>query len=157
MVRILETKNFIVHAADKPLIDREDGGHICIVPKNSKEHRWQLRTKDAQGLMILSMIVGEAMKKGLNKRGISVERINFQDNGNWSVGTKHRNKVHLHLFGRAKKEKHQKRGESINFPKRKFAFWKRLHALDATDIKAILDEITKLSKTSKYRKIWKSL
>ena len=156
---MFETKNFFVYAVDKPLIDRNDGGHIGIVPKKSKPHRWQLPTKIAQEMMVLSMIVGEAMKIGLNKRGIPVERINFQDNGNWSLGTKHRNKVHLHLFGRAKNSKYQKRGESVNFPKRtKFRFlWKKLHPLDSADIQEILNEVNKISKTPKYRRIWKSL
>jgi len=157
MVVILETRNFRVYAADKPLVDRKDGGHICIVPKHSKPHRWQLPTNLAQEMMVLSMIVGEAMKTGMNKRDVPVERINFQDNGNWSIGKRHRNKVHLHLFGRARNSKNQKRGESINFPKRKTFFWKRLHALDAGDIQAILDEINKISKSPKYRRLWKSL
>jgi hypothetical protein len=156
-----ETKNFKVKAADEALIDRKDGGHVLIIPKSydaSKEHRWQLKTKVAENLMTLSMIVGEAMFKAMIKRGIPLERINFQDNGNWSIGTKRKNKVHLHLFGRAKNSKHQKRGESIVFPKKKTKFWKKLNPLNEGDIKEILRQMKIISKKKKYKNTrWKSL
>ncbi len=151
MTVFYETKNFKIKAANRPLIDRKDGGHILIIPKLKKEHRWQLPVKIVQEMAVLSMVVGEAMKKALNKRGIPVERINFQDNGNWSIGTKHKNEVHLHLFGRAKNSKHQKRGESIRFPSKKTKFWKKLEPLNAGDIQLILKEINKLLKSKKYK------
>lgn len=156
-----ETKNFKVKAADEALIDRKDGGHVLIIPKSktaSKQHRWQLNTTVAENLMILSMIVGEAMFKAMNKRGIAMDRINFQDNGNWSLGTTRKNKVHLHLFGRAKKSKHQKRGESITFPDKKTRFWRKLEPLNDQDIKEILKQMKIISKRKKYKKTkWTSL
>lgn len=156
-----ETKNFKVKAADEALIDRKDGGHILIIPKSrkaSKEHRWELETTVAENLMTLSMIVGEAMFKAMKKKGILLDRINFQDNGNWSIGTKRKNKVHVHLFGRAKKSKHQKRGESITFPLKKTKFWRKLEPLNQEDIKEILKQMKIISKKKKYRKTkWKSL
>jgi len=35
--------------------------------------------------MKLTMMVGEAMATALNRRGIDIGRINYQDNGNWGV------------------------------------------------------------------------
>jgi hypothetical protein len=156
-----ETKNFKVKAADEALIDRKDGGHVLIIPKSSKaskEHRWELETQIAENLITLSMIVGEAMFRAMNKRGITIERINFQDNGNWAIGTKTKNKTHLHLFGRAKNSRHQKRGESIRFPSKKTKFWKKLDPLNEGDIKEILKQMKIISKKKKYKTTkWKSL
>lgn len=156
-----ETRNFKVKAADEALIDRKDGGHVLIIPKSkkaSKEHRWELDTKIAENLITLSMIVGEAMFKAMNNRGIPVERINFQDNGNWSIGTRTKNKVHLHLFGRSKNSKHQKRGESISFPSKKTKFWRKLEPLNEKDIEEILKQMKIISKRKKYKKTkWKFL
>ncbi len=102
MVIFYETKNFIVEAHDNPHITRTDGGHIKITPKKPVENRWQLKPREATELMKLSMLIGEAMKKALNKRGIPVERINFQENGNWPFKQNKTLPLHLHLYGRAK-------------------------------------------------------
>ncbi len=157
MVLIYETKNIKVESTDNPLIDRKDGGHILIIPKKSKEHRWQLKPKLAEEVMVLSMIVGEAMFKAMNNRGIKMDRINFQDNGNWSIGTKRKNKFHIHLFGRARNSKYQKRGESINFPLKKTKFWKELKPLNKKDIQEMQKQIRIISKKKKYKEIIKKL
>ena len=34
--------------------------------------------------MRLSMLISEAMIEGMKNRGINIERINYQDNGNWA-------------------------------------------------------------------------
>ena len=147
-----ETKNFTVDAWGEPHVSRTDGGHIIIRPKSQVEHRWQFDPKRATELIHLSMVVGEAMLKALNKRGILVERINFQDNGNWAVGTKKKQHAHLHLYGRSKNSKHQKRGEALYFPDKKTKFWKKLEPLNADDIKEILKQIKLISKKEKYKK-----
>jgi len=110
MTIFYETKNFIVEAPEKCHVSRTDGGHLIIRPKKDVKERWELSPKKAIELMRLSMMVGEAMITGLNKRGIPVERLNFQDNGNWRIGTKKHPHAHLHLYGRARNSKHQKRG-----------------------------------------------
>jgi diadenosine tetraphosphate (Ap4A) HIT family hydrolase len=57
------------------------------------------------------MIAGEAMKTALNKRGVDIERINYQENGNWLP------QFHLHLYGRARSSKIQEYGWALHFPK----------------------------------------
>ena len=94
---IYETKNFIVETADRPLIDRTDGGHIMISPKVRLVDRQQLTPKQAIKLMRLTIIVGEAMAVVMNKRGIDIGRINYQDNGNWGVLTPEGAHLHIHL------------------------------------------------------------
>lgn len=85
MTQIYQTKNFIVESVDRPHVTRLDGGHLKIYPKERVRDRTCLSPRLAIELMRLTMLVGEAMSIGLNNRGIDVGRINYQDNGNWSV------------------------------------------------------------------------
>ena len=84
-VLICATESFRVLAHDKPHVDRLDGGHIIILPKVRVRDRTCLLPELAKELTKLTMIVGEAMAVALNRRGIDVGRINYQDNGNWGV------------------------------------------------------------------------
>jgi len=102
MPLIYETKHFIVKSRSKPHVSRTDGGHITIMPKDPVENRWDFEPTRAKALMRISMMVGEAMKNALNERGVPVERLNFHDNGNWSINTEAGPKCHLHLYGRAR-------------------------------------------------------
>ncbi|MEO5564344.1 MAG: hypothetical protein ABIR18_12940, partial [Chitinophagaceae bacterium] len=85
MATIYETINFIVEAPGKPLVTRTDGGHIIITPKIALVDRTQLSPSLAIELIYLTMLIGEAMTIAMNKRGIDIGRINYQDNGNWGV------------------------------------------------------------------------
>jgi len=152
MAVFCETKNFTVEAKDQPHVCRTDGGHIVIRPKKSVCHRWEFDTKKASEVMLLSMIVGQAMLNGLNKRGIPVERINFQDNGNWAIGEGKRPKFHLHLYGRSRDSAHQKRGEALAFPERKTKFYEKLESLQGGDIEEIMRQIKRISRKKKYQR-----
>src|SRR5688572_2513879 len=99
MALIYESRNFIVASADRPLIDREDGGHIIIEPKRKIVDRQQLKASEAIEFMRLTLIVGEAMKTVLSAHGITIGRINYQDNGNWSVLKPEGPHFHLHIYG----------------------------------------------------------
>ena len=108
MVEIYETKNFKVVTPFEPHITREDGGHIMIIPKKDYCDRTQLPPKKAIELMRLTMITGEAFAKAMNKNGVDIGRINYQDNGNWSVFKPGGPILHIHIVGRAKSAKIQK-------------------------------------------------
>jgi diadenosine tetraphosphate (Ap4A) HIT family hydrolase len=105
MALIFESENFIVEAADRPHVDRLDGGHIRILPKARVRDRTQLSPDLAKELMKLTMIAGEAMEMALGRRGIDIGRINYQDNGNWGVFKPEGPYLHLHLYGRARSAK----------------------------------------------------
>jgi diadenosine tetraphosphate (Ap4A) HIT family hydrolase len=152
MVLIFKTKNFIVEAVDKPHIDRDDGGHIRISPKIHVVDRQHLPTKLAIELMRLTVVVGEAMTTVMNKRGIDIGRINYQDNGNWSVFKPEGPYLHYHLYGRAKSAKYQKYGEAGYFPLMETnpKYYARFKPLNNGDIKGIKKEIDRLLKTKKY-------
>lgn len=148
---IYETANFIVEEMDKPHIDRKDGGHLRIVPKIRVEDRTQLTSTLAKELMKLTMVVGETMKKVMNKHGVDIGRINYQENGNWSVLKPKGSYLAIHLYGRAKSAKIQKYGDSLNFPHMETGFYDNNKPLTENDLEEIKKEIERLLKSEKYK------
>lgn len=156
MLEIYQTENFIVEAAEKPHITRTDGGHIRIFPKEKLADRTKLAPQKAIELMRLTMVVGEAMSTALNRRGIDIGRINYQDNGNWSVFSPEGPYLHIHLYGRAKSAKIQKYGGACHFPQRSTGFYDKFESLNEEDILEIRKEIEKIFSEEKYKdKNWK--
>lgn len=139
MALIYETPNFILESHEKPEIDRLEGGHIKISPKVDIEDRSKLTPKEAIELMRLTIVVGIAMKKGMEKSGINIGRINYQDNGNW------RPHLHIHLYGRAVDAKIQKYGDPIISGNRE-----EYNPLAFGDIKNITEEIENQFKLEKF-------
>jgi diadenosine tetraphosphate (Ap4A) HIT family hydrolase len=150
MLSIYETENFIVAACSQPHVSRTDGGHMVIFPREPVVNRWELDPSRAQALMRLSMVAGEAMTAALNEKGITVERINFQDNGNWGIGTREGPQFHLHLYGRARNSQHQTHGEALHFPHKKTQFWKGLDVLNDGDRNLIRQHIERLVLKERY-------
>ena len=152
MSLIYETENYKVDAVDKPLVDREDGGHIVVVPKRRVVDRTQLEPKEAIELMRLTMVVGEAFGIVMNRRGVDIGRINYQDNGNWSVFKPDGPQMHIHLYGRAKSAKFNKYGEAIFSKKMTDTDWyDNFKPLNEGDIKEIKQEILEILKREKYK------
>ena len=104
-------------------------------------------------LMKLTVLVGEAMISAMNGRGVDIERINYQDMGNWSVFKSDGPYFHYHLYGRAKSAKYQKYGESVYLPLRAEhpEFYARFKPLNDGDVAEIRKEIERLLKTEKYK------
>jgi len=151
MSQIYQTENFIVEAAEKPHITRTDGGHIRIFPKEKLVDRTQLTPQKAIELMRLTMVVGEAMSTALNRGGVDIGRINYQDNGNWTVFSPEGPYLHIHLYGRAKSAKIQKYGDACYFPQRSTGFYDTFEPLNEEDILEIRKEIEKIFKEEKYQ------
>jgi hypothetical protein len=97
------------------------------------------------------MIVGEAMATALNKRGIDIGRINYQDNGNWSVLKPEGSYLHIHLYGRAKSAKIHKWGDACYFPQRDTVFYDSFEPLNDGDIEEIKNQIESIKKREKYQ------
>jgi diadenosine tetraphosphate (Ap4A) HIT family hydrolase len=142
--KIYSARYFDIMVPETPHISREDGGHLVIVPKREVADRTQLTYKEAIELIKLSMIFGEALKKTLKMNGIDVERVNYQENGNWVP------KMHLHLYGRAKSAVTQKYGEALNFPKPETGVYDKNNPLSDNDINKIKVEAEKLLASEKY-------
>jgi diadenosine tetraphosphate (Ap4A) HIT family hydrolase len=156
MNNIYETKNFIVHAPEKPLISRLDGGHIRIKVKDeSISDRTKLSPAQAIELMRLTIIAGEAMEKILTQRGIPIIKINYQEMGNWAYKRGELPYCHVQIFGRAKNATKQPFPESVYLPDRSTGFYDDFIPLNEDDVAAIHQEMTDLFKLSKFSdEIW---
>ncbi|MFH1420553.1 MAG: hypothetical protein ABIG30_01140 [Candidatus Aenigmatarchaeota archaeon] len=152
MALIYETKNFIVEAVEKPHNDRNDGGHVKITPKVRVADRQQLSPKLAIELIRLTIVVGQAMTTVMNKRGVDIGRVNYQDNGNWSVFKPEGPYLHYHLYGRAKSAKYNKYGEAIYAKSREEnpKHYAKLKPLNKGDVSAIREEIVRLFGGKKF-------
>jgi diadenosine tetraphosphate (Ap4A) HIT family hydrolase len=152
MALIFETNNFHVEAPEKPLVDRGDGGHIVINPKVRVTNRQQLSPKLAIELMRLTLLTGQAMTTVMNANGVDVGRINYQDNGNWTVFHPEGSFLHIHLYGRAKSAQYNKYGQACFFPHKNEApgYYERFSPLHQKDIFDLTIEITRLSQLAQY-------
>ena len=152
MSLIYETENLFVESVDKPHIDRDDGGHIKIYPKERVVDIQQLTPKQAIELSRLTIIVGDAMKTVMNKHGVDIGRINYQDNGNWSVFKKEGPYLHIHLYGRAKSAKVHKYGQACFFPHvaENPDYYSNFKPLTVDDVSEIKVEIERLLNTEKF-------
>jgi diadenosine tetraphosphate (Ap4A) HIT family hydrolase len=152
MAIIYTSKNFTVAAEEHPLIDRDDGGHITITPIMPVSTRQQLTPRQAIELMRLTVVVGEAMHTVMNRHGVDIGRINYQDNGNWSVFKPEGPLLHIHLYGRAKSAKYQRYGHACYFPHRlqEPAYYESFRPLTQTDVSGIKQEITLLLIEEKF-------
>lgn len=153
---IYETKNFIVCIPKTPHIPRKDGGHIWIrAKKNNFCSRLDLNPEEATEVMRLTMLISEAMINGMKSRNISIEIINYQENGNWAY-LKGKNPIfHIHLYGRTKNSKTQTFGEALVFPNKDTGFYDKFESFNATDINEIKKQISVLENTEKYNlKSW---
>jgi diadenosine tetraphosphate (Ap4A) HIT family hydrolase len=149
---IFETNNFIVEARSAPFVSREEGGHIRILPKDTARlsDRTDLTPKEAIEFIRLSMIVGEALQKAMNERGVPVVKINYEDLGNWAFKEAKRPIFHLHIFGRAKNAKKQIFPEAVSLPDRSTGFYDGFKPLNKEDIALIKKYIQQLFKKKKF-------
>jgi diadenosine tetraphosphate (Ap4A) HIT family hydrolase len=139
MTKIYETQNFILESHEKPEIDRLEGGHVKISPKNDVEDRTKLTPRQAIELMRFTIVAGEAMKKAMQRINVKIGRINYQENGNWKPH------LHIHLYCRAITAKMQKYGDPIK-PGHKDNY----KPLNKNDIIRIKKEIGLLFKQPKF-------
>lgn len=150
--QIYNTDNFIVEAHPAPFIPRTEGGHIRIKVKNlSIMERTQLTPNMAIELMRLTMVVGEAFQNAMNKIGIPVIKINYQDMGNWAYKEGKLPFLHIHVFGRTADAVKQPWPESMYLPDRKTGFYDGFTPLSADDLIVIREEIEKIFKEEKYK------
>lgn len=156
MAFIYESENFVVEAADKPHVSRAEGGHVRILPKIRVSDRTKLSPTLAVELARLTSLVGEAMEIAMNKQGVDVGRINYQDMGNWTVNDPEGPYLHVHIYGRARSAIRQPWGESLYLPQRSSGFYDSFEPLRSDDIREIYSEIVRLLKADKYQaEMWK--
>lgn len=153
-IPIYETDNFYIQAASKPFIDRAEGGHIYIFPKVPVRDRTQLPPKLAIEYTKLSMVVGEALKSAMARRGIDIGIVNYQDMGNWGVFKPEGPTLHMQIYGRATTATIQKYGDAVQLPHRETGFYDDFKPLNEDDIKEIRYDIENLLQSDKYKSVW---
>lgn len=146
---LYEDKYFIVISPEFPLNSREDGGHLILIKKEKASDRSELTMQEAIDFMRISMIVGKAMYNILK-----IERMNYEDLGNWGIDEPGGAKMHLHFFGRAKIQIHQIRGQHMFlYPKGHHIYKGHLNPLNKEEIDLLKLEIENISKEEKYVKM----
>lgn len=153
-IPIYETEDFYIQAASRPFIDRTEGGHIYLFPKVAVRDRTQLSPKLAIEYTKLSMVIGEALKSGMARRGVDIGIVNYQDMGNWGVYKPEGPTLHLQIYGRATTATRQKYGEAVQLPFRETGFYDDFEPLNEEDIKEIRADIEKLLQSDKYSCPW---
>lgn len=153
-IPICETENFLIQAAARPFIDRAEGGHLYIFPKVPVRDRTQLSPKLAVEYMKISMVVGEALKSAMARRGVDIGIVNYQDMGNWGVFKPEGPTLHMQIYGRATTATIQKYGDAVQLPHRETGFYDSFKPLDEADIAEIRTDIEKLLQTDKYKSAW---
>lgn len=145
-----ETEFFKAIAPLKPHVAREDGGHIIIKPKEKCTSRTDLSPQRAKDVMRFTMLLGEAMIAAMKDRGVTIERINYQDNGNWAFHYGRAPSFHVHLYGRVKDSARQQFGQALVFPTPEDEYYIGLAPLDEDDMQAIREKVAELEKTEQY-------
>jgi hypothetical protein len=111
---------------DLVLVDRGDGGHLCVNPPRDVWERGELDPRELTSWSFLVAATGKAMLAVLPQ--LEGGCINYWEAGNWALNDeaeprgpktapKHR-RVHLHLFGRSRHATHPswRWGEAPRFP-----------------------------------------
>jgi len=146
---VYEDKYFQVISPKYPLNCRDDGGHLILIKKEKVTDRSDMTYQEAIDFMRVSMAVGKAMYEALG-----IERMNYEDLGNWGIDDPRGAKMHLHFFGRAREQTHQIRGHHMFlYPKGHKIFEGHLKAFSYEDVKKLRSKIEDTLKEEKYRKM----
>lgn len=153
-IPIYETENYYIQASARPFVYRDEGGHIYLFPKQPVRDRTQLSPKLAIEYQKLSMIIGEALKSAMARRGVDIGIVNYQDMGNWGVYKPEGPTLHMQIYGRATTAVIQKYGDSVYLPHRETGFYDNFKPLNQDDITEIRNDIVKLLNSDKYIYAW---
>ncbi len=146
---VYEDRYFQVIAPELPLNCRDDGGHLVVVKKAPVSDRSDLSWQEAIAFMRISMAAGKAMYDVLG-----IERMNYEDLGNWGLDDPGGPKMHLHLFGRARVQVHQIRGQHISlYPKDHPIYKGHLKALNGDDLERLRARIRDILAEPKYARM----
>ncbi len=146
---VFEDKYFQVISPEFPRNCRNDGGHLILIKKEKVTDRSDMTYQEAIDFMRISMAVGKAMYQVLG-----IERMNYEDLGNWGIDEPGGAKMHLHFFGRAREQIHQIRGHHIFlYPKGHRIFEGHLKVLSDEDVKKLKAKIEDTLKEDKYLKM----
>jgi len=153
-IPIYETDDFYIQAASRPFVDRAEGGHLYVFPKEHFRDRTQLPPRLAVEYMKLTMVAGEALKSAMTRRGVPIGIVNYQDMGNWGVFKPEGPSLHTQIYGRATTATIQKYGDAVQLPHRETGFYDTFMPLSEDDVKEIRADIEVLLQSEKYKSSW---
>lgn len=143
---VYEDRYFKVINPSSPLNCRDDGGHLILVKKEQVTDRSDLTVQEAVDYMRISMAVGKAMYDVLG-----IERMNYEDLGNWGIDNSGGAKMHLHFMGRAHEQTHQVRGQHIAlFPKGHKIYDGHLKRFTEKEIISLRNRVNEILGEQKY-------
>ncbi len=146
---VYEDRYFQVVVPESPLNCREDGGHLVVIKKIPVTDRSDMSYQESIAFMRISMVAGKAMYDVLR-----IERMNYEDLGNWGLDDPGGPKMHLHLFGRSREQIHQIRGHHMFlYPKDHSIYKGHLKALTEADLAGLRARINELLDEPKYVKM----
>ena len=146
---IYEDKFFAVISPEFPLNCRKDGGHLILLKKETVYDRSEMNVEESIDFMRISMMIGRAMYDVLG-----VERMNYEDLGNWGVDQPLGSHMHLHFFGRNKEQTHQIRGSHMMiYPEGHKIYKGHLQPLTDEEVNTLKTEIEVISRQEKYVKM----
>ncbi len=146
---VYEDKYFKVISPEFPLNCRDDGGHLILIKKEKVTDRSDMTYQEAIDFMRISMAVGKSMYEVLG-----IERMNYEDLGNWGIDDPGGAKMHLHFMGRAKEQTHQIRGQHIFlFPKGHKIYQGHLKPFSDEQVDSLRKRISEILTEPKYKKM----
>ena len=105
--------------------------------------------QEAIDFMRISMAVGRAMYDVLG-----IERMNYEDLGNWGVDDPGGAKMHLHFFGRSREQIHQIRGQHMFlYPKGHTIYAGHLKPFTPEDVARLKARVAEILDEPKYLKM----
>lgn len=121
----------------------------ALIKKEKVTDRSDLTYQEAIDFMRIRMAVGRSMYDVLG-----VERMNYEDLGNWGIDEPEGAKMHLHFMGRSKDQTHQIRGQHIFlYPKGHKIYQGHLKPLSNEELKDVRKRINQILKEPKYMKM----
>ncbi len=146
---VYEDKYFKVISPEFPLNCRDDGGHLILIKKEKVSDRSDMTYQEAIDFMRISMAVGKSMYEVLG-----IERMNYEDLGNWGIDDPGGAKMHLHFMGRTKEQTHQIRGQHIFlFPKNHKIYQGHLKPFSDEQVDSLRKRISEILAEPKYKKM----
>lgn len=130
---VWEDPRFEIRIPREPHIDAEDGGHIVIYPKDRQSYTYAFTEADQKEMIRLEAVCEKIMMEYLG-----ADHVNIQRNGNWyflehpDAPKGNGPHLHVHIYGRSKKSKHQPWGEALNFPNPKIGWLSKIHPYSYT-------------------------
>lgn len=148
---IYQTDSFVLTRAAYPFVSREEGGHMRMFCKREEVgERRDFTPQECIEFIWLSSMAGQALETVLNKAGVKVVKINFEELGNWAFKTGDPLKFHEHIFGRASTATKQLFPEALQLPDKSSGFYDGFEPLTDADVAAIREEIERLAESRKY-------